>query len=322
MKVRPYTEVDAEKWDHLVYRSACGTFLHTRKFLSYHGRRFSDISLICEDKKGHIAGVLPAALKPDDPGCVSSHPGATYGGLIHERGLAAGDVERMIAGIVEHCRSRGFQYLEYKSVPPHLHSSYSQADVHAIWKRGGEIVRRDLWSVASLDHPPGYSKHHMRELARAHKSDIVIGMANTNAEYHGFHAVLAACLSERHGATPAHTADEMLQLRERFPQNIALWLARDGNDLILAGSWVFIFPGRAWHTQYIATSPEGRSRGAGYLVVDAVVREAAKSRAPFVSFGSSTDDDRQALNVGLLEFKSGFGAGALCHDIYRLRLTT
>src|SRR5258706_14896772 len=107
MKIRPYTGADAERWDDAVARSAAGTFLHTRRFLSYHGDRFQDCSLLCEDRKGRLIGVFPAALKPDDPACVASHPGAPYGGLLFFGGdLAAGDVEEMLGGIVDHYRSK------------------------------------------------------------------------------------------------------------------------------------------------------------------------------------------------------------------------
>lgn len=320
MRIRAYTEADAAAWDDLAGRSACGTFLHTRRFLSYHGPRFEDLSVLCEDEKKRVIGVFPAALKPDDPACVASHPGATYGGLLYREGSGADEVEEMLVGIIEHYRSKGLKYLEYKSVPPHFQLPFSQADVYAIWKQGGEIFRRDLWSVAALHDPAGYSDHHKREIARARKRDMVVGVAGSDTQYREFHGVLTACLAERHGAVPVHKPDEMLQLRDRFPANIALWLARDGSGRLLAGSWVFLFPGKAWHTQYIATSPEGRSQSAGYLVMDELIRTATDSRIPFLSFGASTEDNGRALNSGLFDFKAGFGAGAVCHDIYRLGL--
>ena len=322
MKVRSYTEADAAKWDEMAGRSACGTFLHSRRFLSYHGGRFEDLSVFCEDDQGRMAGIFPAARKLDDPACVASHPGATYGGLVHQRGLSAGDVKEMMDSIVRHFRSKGFQRLEYKSVPPHLQLPYSQADLYAIWKQGGVIFRRDLWNVAALNELAGYSDHHKREIARARKRAIDVGAACSDMQYREFHAVLTACLAERHGAAPVHDPDEMLQLRDRFPENMALWLARDGGGRLLAGSWVFQFPDRAWHTQYIATSPEGRSQGAGYLVMDELIRAATHRRIPFLSFGASTEDNGRALNAGLFEYKSGFGAGTVCHDIYLLRLTS
>lgn len=320
MRVRPYAEADAARWDELVGRSAAGTFLHTRRFLSYHGNRFQDLSLICEDAKGQVIAVFPAALMPGDATCVASHPGATYGGLIHGRDVAASNVEEMLAGIVAHYELKVMKRLEYKSVPPHLQSSYAQADVHAIWKRGAAIVRRDLWSVVPLRSATGYSEHHKRDLARALKVGGGVSVVSSDAEYREFHAVLEQCLAERHAASPVHTPEEMLALRDRFPQDIALWLTRDSGGQILAGCWVFMFPGKAWHTQYIATSLAGRSRGAAYVVLDEIIRAALERTVPFLSFGASTEEGGRKLNSGLFEFKAGFGAGTVCHDTYCVEL--
>ena len=62
---RPYEKHDEEPWERLVAESWNGTFLHQRKFLSYHGNRFQDLPLFIEDETGRIAGVFPAGLDPN-----------------------------------------------------------------------------------------------------------------------------------------------------------------------------------------------------------------------------------------------------------------
>jgi lipid II:glycine glycyltransferase (peptidoglycan interpeptide bridge formation enzyme) len=113
----------------------------------------------------------------------------------------------------------------------------------------------------------------------------------------------------------------MLILRDRFPRDIALWLGRDGAQTeVLAGCWLFMNSGKAWHTQYIASTQEGRDRCATHLLFDKVIQEALERGVGFLSFGCSTEDEGRRVNRGLFEFKAGFGAGAVCHDTYRLRL--
>ena len=85
--VRRYREQDAEAWGTLTAESWNGTFLHQRRFIAYHGERFQDLSLIAEDDRGRIIGVLPAALHPERTGTVVSHPGLTYGGVVHKGAL-------------------------------------------------------------------------------------------------------------------------------------------------------------------------------------------------------------------------------------------
>lgn len=322
MRVRPYSDADAGRWDDLVRESVPGTFLHTRRFLSYHGGRFADRSIVCEDGEGGIAAIMPAALKPGDPACVASHPGATYGGLLCRDKLRTDAVGEMLGGVIEHYRAMGLGSLEYKSVPPHLHDASLQTDVHALRKEGAELVRRDLWNVLDLAAPPAYSSHHRRAIARAEKHEVVVGIDESEAAYGAYHTMLAARLEERHGVSPVHSLEEMLMLKKRFPLDIALWLARDASQSrVLAGCWVFMHSGRVWHTQYIAATQEGRDCCATHLLFDQVIRQARAKAVGFVSFGCSTEDEGRRLNKGLFDFKAGFGAGAVWHDTYRLRLT-
>jgi hypothetical protein len=320
MRARAYSDADAARWDDLVGRSACGTFLHTRRFLSYHGARFTDASVVVEDGNGRLIGVLPAALKPGDAGWVISHPGATYGGLLHGHRGSAGEVEAMLAAILDHYRRRRLDCLEYRSVPPHLQSPFSQADLHALRELGAATVARELWSVVSLHDRPGCSKGHQSAIARARRNGIVAGVADGDAAYREFHSMLEACLAERHAASPVHTLAEMRVLRDGFPRNIALWLARDGDSGLLAGCWVFTFGHRAWHTQYIASTPQGRAASAAHLLLDEVMRAAVERGVAFFSLGASSSLDDAQVNSGVLRFKAGFGSGALCRDICRVGL--
>ena len=320
MKVRPYTDADAEGWDELVGQSASGTFLHTRRFLSYHGGRFEDRSLVCTDEKGRLLGVFPAALVPGSPERVASHPGATYGGLVCGEIDDADRVEKMLAGIFDHYASQGVRQLEYRSVPPHLHAIFSQLDLRAIWKKGGTVTRRDLWNVVTMDGRPGYSSHHVRAIAKARKRGIAIEVAKSGDSYRSFHDVLTGRLADRYEVAPVHTVEEMLELRERFPGNIALWLARDAGGAVVAGTWLFMHKKRSWHTQYIASNEAGRDSSATHLLFDGLILEAERQGVGFVSFGRSTEDDGRRLNAGLFAFKAGFGAGAVCHDTYQISL--
>ena len=44
--IRDYLPDQAAAWDDLVARAVNGTMLHTRRYLSYHGDRFRDRSLL------------------------------------------------------------------------------------------------------------------------------------------------------------------------------------------------------------------------------------------------------------------------------------
>ena len=93
------------------------TFLHTRAFLAYHGDRFEDASLTLADDGGRLVGVMPAAVDPRDRGRVTSHPGATFGGIVHDGSLAGHAMLEALTVVAEHYRDRGFEHLRYAAVP-------------------------------------------------------------------------------------------------------------------------------------------------------------------------------------------------------------
>ena len=84
ISIEEYKEEFAEEWDRFVLKtSANGTFLQSRRFLSYHPEgRFQDSSLMIR-KGQEIIAVVPACVREEDGKVIfSSHPGSTFGGII------------------------------------------------------------------------------------------------------------------------------------------------------------------------------------------------------------------------------------------------
>src|SRR5215210_9257400 len=128
---RHYTEQDAEAWDKLVAESWNGTLLHQRRFLSYHGDRFQDLSLIVNDDRGRLRGVFPAALDPVREDLVISHPGLTYGGIVHDGYLRGAIMLEALQATVQLYQAVGLRSLRYKVVPhivPHIYHRVPSAD--------------------------------------------------------------------------------------------------------------------------------------------------------------------------------------------------
>src|SRR3954470_5265841 len=149
MRVAGFTPQDAGAWDHLVARAPMATFLHTRRFLSYHDGRLEDASLLVTGDDGALRAVLPAAIDPDDPRSVVSHPGATFGGLVHD-GLYADRVRDALAGALRHYRELGLAVLRYKPVPHIYHRAPSGDDVWALSDLGAARVGCSLAATIDL----------------------------------------------------------------------------------------------------------------------------------------------------------------------------
>jgi len=133
----------AETWDAFCNGAANATFLHTRRFLSYHGERFNDLSLLVMDT-GKLIGVFPAAQALSDPELVVSHPGITYGGLAHQGKLAGNRMIEALGAIVGHYAKAGYRRLQYKPLPFIYGTMPAQDDLYALFRLGAQRVRCDL----------------------------------------------------------------------------------------------------------------------------------------------------------------------------------
>lgn len=321
MEVALYADRDTDEWDAFVAEAPTATFQHTRRFLSYHGSRLSDRSLLIRDPGGKLGAVLPAAVSPDDPASVISHPGATYGGLVFGLQTPPEDVQELLAAGCRFLGDAGFSRLVYKVVPPHLHRDPCQADLYAIWSRGGRLIRRDLWNVIGLGGGRRVSRGRRRTVERARDRGIEIGEDNSPEAYSEFMTLLTERLADRHSTAPPHTLEDLLTLRERFAQQISLWLARDPGGECLAGTWLFDLRPAAVHAQYGIASVEGRRDSALDLLLESSIERAAEGGARCFSFGASTEREGTVLNSGLFSYKSGFGGGSVAHDFYEIELS-
>lgn len=141
--------------------------------------------------------------------------------------------------------------------------------------------------------------------------------AEKREEWDEYHRLLTQVLSLHHSTAPVHSAEELWLLHSRFPDNIKLYTARlDGR--LMAGTVVYLSPCVA-HTQYLASSDQGRGIGALDYVIDRVLSEADVRQCAYLDFGVSTERDG-TLNQGLTFQKEGFGARGVCYDTYRINL--
>lgn len=315
MQLRPFTVDDSERWDALCAASYGATFLHTRRFLSYHGTRFADRSLIVEDD-GRWLGVLPLAEDPQDSCCVVSHPGITYGGLLHDGKLRG---EAMVQALQLACgalRDHGYRRLRYKPVPTMYQRAPAQDDLYALFRLRSACVRSDLASCIELAHPLPRSERRARGLKKAQRAGLSIEAgAGALAE---LWPVLTDNLQRAHGLKPVHDLGQITLLQQRFPQQIQVRVAR-AEKRVVAGLVLFMTH-KCTHAQYIASNAEGQSMGALDLLFDAAIVEARAAGATFFDFGNSSEEQGRVLNEGLHRFKSEFGAGGVVHEHHEIQL--
>jgi len=315
LALRSFELCDAEEWDAFCAAAHQATFLHTRRFLSYHGSRFQDRSLIIEEEERWV-GIFPAALHPSDNLCVMSHPGITYGGLLHTGGLRGERMILALSAIQRHYAALGHVKLIYKAVPSFYHQAPAQDDLYALFRLSALRTRCDLSSTIDLQRRLPVSERRRRSLKKALKAGIEIreGCESLPALWQ----VVTNNLARKHGSSPVHTLAEMSLLIERFPDCIRC-VCGVLNDTVVAGVLLFSTPFVS-HAQYIASSEVGYETSALDAVFEHCMATAIKEGKRWFDFGISTENAGMLLNDSLYHFKSEFGGGGFVHEFYELDL--
>jgi hypothetical protein len=314
--VRGYEPEDAKVWDDLVARSSSGTMMHSRRFISYHGDRFRDRSLVLEDRRGKVVGALPAAEDPAASGMVVSHPGLTYGGLVHDGSLRGASMVEALEGVASHYREHGYLRFRYKVVPAIYRSAPSDDDLYGLFRIGARHYRCDLSAAIDLARRGHVSSSRPQRRRRAEAAGVLAG-ENWN-EVAGFWRILELNLGRRHGASPVHTLEEIELLHDRFPDAILLMAAKIGDALV--GGCVLFLTGPVLKAQYTATTEEGRAKYAMDPVIERSIELAGMRGCRFFDFGTATLNEGRSLSQDLYQFKVSFGAGGVAYDHYELDL--
>lgn len=302
----------AELWDEFVANSRNSTFLLNRGYMDYHSDRFRDASLMAFEGDSLLA-LLPANIA--DGGIVYSHQGLTYGGwLLPQRHLDMPDYMQMWNQWLEFCRKENYKGIVYTPIPSIYARQPSEEDRYMLFRSEAQLKKRQISSTIDLNCNPGFNKLQRRHLKKASTRDVIF--AETK-DISGFCDMLAACLRERHGCMPVHTADELRLLKERFPANIRFFAASDA-DGMQAGVCVYD-TGKVAHAQYIATTAAGRSENLLSLVFDRLINDIFAERSYF-DFGISTESGGLWLNEGLARQKCSYGGSGTVYDSYFIPL--
>lgn len=313
LAVRLLTPEDAVAWDLFCEQSLQGTLLHTYKFLSYHQSRFIDQSLLIFDGEKWL-GIFPAALNPRDPLQVVSHPGSTYGGVVHQGGLRGEVMIEALRLIQDFYAKLGFKSLVYKATPSFYHRSPTQDDLYALFRLGAYKIRCDLSSTIDLGNRLPLIKGRRWGIKKAEKLGVTIVEGSQCLE--NLWEILSNNLSEKHEASPVHTLSEIQALIERFPEEI-LCICAQHNGAIVAGAILFVTQ-NTMHTQYIASNATGREVSALDAVIEHSISLGINAKKRWFDFGINNENNGLILNNTLYTYKNGFGGGGYTHDFYQL----
>lgn len=315
LRIDRYISDYKEKWDRFVTEdSANGTFLQTMRFLSYHGERLKDASLMITKGNGTLVAVVPACERYEDGRKIfDSHYGSTFGGIVVSRDFY--DIEHLDAVT---------DALDSYLADNHYDESRLRCTSDIFAKEKGELLYYFLFlkGYAAYDQLSCYidfarynddvvsnfTSGKRRDYKYSLKNGLTFRRLDKDSEVRDFYGILCGNL-QKFDAKPVHSLEELLEFKNERLKDVTAFYGVFYEERMIAGSMVFLFEKRVFHTQYLAAD-QGCMKLYPMNFLDTHLIQTAKDNGfAYFSFGTSTEKRGMVLNKRLAEFKEGFGTG-------------
>jgi hypothetical protein len=303
-------------WDEFVWSANNGNIFHTRQFLNYHPKdRFVDYSLTFY-KKGKRIAQLPAIEYFDkNKKRLVSHRGASYGGFVVKDTLSIQNSFELVEEFLKYAKTAQFDEIDMTPPPQvYLHRPSNYIDF-ALVQNGFSYRKREVSSVIPLDFSRDkilttFNEGSRRAVRRGKKLGVVV---KESQKYQEFYDILEKNLRLRHNVAPTHTLDELLLLKDLFPERIKLFGAFKESTMV-AGVVMFICNPQVVLAFYISHNEDFQEfRGVNVLFFDIIDWGIAQGYK-FLDFGIFTVNEDP--NWGLARFKESFGAQGIFRDSF------
>jgi len=310
---------NSSAWDNFVSSANNGTLFHTRRFLNYHHEgRFNDHSLEFY-KKGKLVGVFPAALiESGDQRQLVSHPGASVGSFVVPEDLAFADALEMVEQLVDYSKRENLDGIKLTQTPTIYSKRLSHYIDFALQKNGFLYSKREISSILFLEKSidenlSKFKSTHRTAVRKAEKSGVVVKETD---DFASFYEILKKNLSIRHDVKPTHSLNELLHLKELFPDKINLFGAYIEEKMV-AGVINFIATENVVLAFYISHNEDFQEVRPINLLFYKIFEWAIQKKYSVFDFGIFTVNEEP--NLGLARFKENFGASGQFRDTMEIQ---
>ena len=305
----------ANKWDVFVMNeSVNGTFLQTRRFLSYHpSDRFIDASFVILDNKDNWVAVSPGCeVYEDDRKVFYSHKGSTYGGIIISKKHYK---TKYVVSIIEKADlfliNNGFSKTLYRITPDILSTERSALLEYAFY-HAGYIENKELnlyidYSHYGEDVKSMLSQGKRTNVNNCEKAGVQVRSLLGDSEIAEFYEILCENLS-KYGIKPVHTVDELLDFKDNRLQNECEFFGVYIEDKMVAGGMLFYFEQtNTAHTQYLCSRQLYNKLSPMTYLYYWLICEMRRREYEKLSWGICTEENGMIINEGLVSSKESFG---------------
>ena len=320
IEIKKFIIEQSDLWEKIVKEANNGTLFHTRKFLSYHPPgRFTDHSLIIYKKdKPYI--LFPAAEREiEGERFLVSHPGSSYGSFIVPTELPFAESYSIVESLIKYTKKQKFDGIRLTPPPTIYNRRLSNYVDFSLLQHGFKYLKREISSILFLEETieqnlNKFKSSHRQAVRKAIKDGIEVRESN---KFDEFYDILKNNLKIRHNVTPTHTLNELLKLKELFPDKIKLFGAFLENKMV-AGVVNFSCTKDVVLAFYISHDEKYQETRALNLLFYTIFDWAIKNDFKVFDFGIFTVNEEP--NFGLARFKENFGASGMFRDTFELIL--
>ena len=313
LTVQYYDSSMEEKWDDFVLnKSMNGTFLQTRRFINYHPEgRFTDRSLVVLKGTELMATILACEVIDEGKRTFFAHKGTTFGGItICDKVYSASSVNELMEQVHAFLKEEGFEKIYLKMVPGIYQKKNTDLLDYFLCKNGYTCYN-ELNYYMHLDRYredviAQFSSSKRRDYRYSLKNDLQFRQLQSREEIAAFYEVLKLNLAKL-GLHAVHTLEDLYDLKFNRFEDMIQFYGVYLEDKMIAGSMIFVFDGRIFHTQYLSSDEQYLKLFPMDFLIGNLIQTAVDQKMELFSFGICTEDQGRYLNLGLSRFKEGFG---------------
>lgn len=319
-RIELYVPDNEVVWNNFLWGSNTPILLFDRQFMAYHQYLFTDHSLLFFDEHNKLVALFLANIvKNGEELSLFSHQGLTFGGFVTKSGIDFVVMKVLYENLFDYCKQNHIQRLVLKQIPHFLQQQINQIDDFILQDFDCKQTIVDVNSVIDLQNIRSYKilqgqwqQRKLRNIKKAKNAKLAVRQGQL-ADFQAFWGLLEDNLQTRFGLAPVHTSKEIGWLAEKFADKIRLFVVLSGNEMV-AGTVLFDY-GQTIHAQYIASNEVGKNCGAIDFLF-ATLLEKYLQQYKYFSLGISNTRKGTEMNLGLLEWKQGWGAGLFLHKTF------
>jgi hypothetical protein len=321
-RISELNDIDRKQVDEFILHTLSnGEFINTTNYLAYHPQdRFIDDSIVINDvhtKK--IKTVFMAAARPNDKETIISHPGTTFAGPIFMINQSIREIDVLLQHILSYYKNR-YKTIILKTQPTIYTTQPSEEIAYLLLKHGFKAGFNAISNVIDLakrsteaDLMATYNtsrRASVRSFQRKYKFKIVKDKKVSEQIW----THLIKNLQYKYNVSSTHSLSEINELIDKFPESIlpySIYL----ESKYAAFALIYRFK-NIMHSQYLDVNYELVSRRPNIYLIHKILQLAVNEKSKYFSFGSSTEDNGNFINEGLMDFKNSFGGGRILMPVF------